>query len=428
MTISQILSSKHILIFGFAREGRSTLNFLRSRGYHQKITIGDDKIFANLDKESQDLFNSDNTIDYLQGTELNNNKKLQFDVIFLTPGTPLTRLPNRLWPITTNQTQIFLAAFAKQIIGITGTKGKSTTASLIYEILKSAGKNVILLGNIGNPALDYFDKITKNTIIVFELSSHQLSFVKNSPHIAVFLNFFPEHLDYYKSLDAYLQAKANITKFQTPTDYLIINPDINTLRSNAQVRPIIPVNWHTKLPGKFNQFNIAAAWEVARLFSVPETTARQAVDHFQPLEHRLEKVGPYKGITFYNDSISTVPEATIQALNTFGDQVETVFLGGFDRGIIYTQLIQKLEESRVKNLILFPTTGQRILAGLRNPADYKILQTDSMAKAIEFAFQHTSPGKIALLSPASSSFNLFKDYQDRGKQFKEWVVKLGKTI
>lgn len=426
MTISQILVTNRILIFGFAREGRSTLKFLRSHGYHQKITIGDDKIFANLDKESQDLFKSDKNIDYIKGTELNNNKKLQFDVIFLTPGTPLTRLPTRLWPIATSQTQIFLAAFAKQTIGITGTKGKSTTASLIYEILKNTGKNVVLLGNIGNPALDFFDKIAKDTVIVFELSSHQLSLVKTSPHIAIFLNIFPEHLDYYKSLATYRQAKENITKFQSKTDFLITNDKITT---QATVYPIIPPlsPWPTKLLGDFNQFNIAAAWQAVELLGISQTLAQIAVAEFEPLEHRLEFVGTFHKISFYNDSISTVPEATIQALNTFGDQVETLLLGGFDRGIKYTHLIQRIEKSRVKNLILFPTTGQKILAELKNPDNFKIFQTASMEKAVEFAYQNTSFGKIILLSPASTSFNLFKDYQDRGQQFKEWVVKLGKT-
>ncbi len=431
--MTSLLNSQKVLIFGFAREGLSTLNFLRNHGVKEKIYVADDKDFDDLTPQGKIAFESDKNIEFIKGSELDTNPNREFDAVFLTPGTPIKRLPNELWPIVTSQTQVFLEEYRNQCIGVTGTKGKSTTSSLIHEILINDGKKSVLLGNIGTPPLDFFDQITKDSIVVFELSSHQLSFVKTSPHIAVFLNIFPEHLDYYSSFSDYLLAKGNITKFQQKNDFLVINasPEFSEITKNtrAQVKPIVPLAsaWETKLAGDFNQLNIAAAWEAAKLLDVSEKNAKQAVKEFQPLEHRLEVVGIFQNLMFVNDSISTVPESASAALNTFGDQVETLLIGGFDRGIKYTHLANRIEQSAVKNLIFFPTTGEKILGDIKSTQNFKILKTDKMEEAVKFAFQNTSPGKIVLLSPASPSFNLFKDYEDRGNQFKEWVVKLGKT-
>lgn len=438
--MSDYSNLNQILIFGFAREGISSLRFLRSHGFVGKVTVSDDKPFENLTDEAKAAFQSDTDINFLEGSALKDIPIGQYDQIFLTPGTPVSRVPNRLWPILTSQTSIFLEKFYSQTVGVTGTKGKSTTSSLIFDILKTADKNAVLLGNIGKPPLDFFDKIQNDTIVVFELSSHQLSLVKNSPHVAVFLNIFPEHLDYYKDFDEYFNAKAQITKFQTKDDFLVINTTNHNAKleklaqtTQAQVHPIVSKSietvssWQTELPGSFNRANIAAAREVAKLFKVDEKTARLAIQNFKPLEHRLERVGTFHEIIFYNDSIATVPEATVQALNTLGTQVETMLLGGFDRHLSYENLAKSLAESQVKNLVLFPTTGEQIKASLLNPSQFTIFETDNMEQAVKFAYKHTSPGKVVLLSPASPSFNLFKDYVDRGNKFKEWVVKLGKS-
>ncbi len=425
---------KDILIFGFAKEGVSTLNFLRNHGVTGKIFVSDHKPVEKLADYAQEILKTDKNLEFINSSELENNPKLNFSQIFLTPGTPINRLPNRLWRIVMGQTTIFLQKFASQTIGVTGTKGKGTTSSLIYEILKADGKDVVLLGNIGVPALDYYDKIGKNTIVVYELSSHQLTLAKNSPHIAVFLNIFPEHLDYYGNFDSYLAAKTKVTQFQQKTDDLVINlaqPELAQVAesSKAIVHPIVqPLPaWPTQLLGEFNQQNIAAAWEVARLFKVPESVAKEAVRNFKPLEHRLEPVGTFKNLTFFNDSFATVPESTILALNTFGDQLETLITGGFDRGIKYTQLSKAIENSPIKNLIVFPTTGGKILEDISDLSKFKVSKVASMEEAVKNAYKITSPGKVVLMSCASPSFNLFKDFKDRGVQFKDWVVKLGKS-
>lgn len=433
------LTKKNILIFGLAREGISTLNFLRSHGVTGKLWAADDKALENLEDYAKQAIENDKKIEFIHGLELTDDKNLHFDQVFLTPGTPLERLPIGLQRIAIGQTTIFLQKFAKQTIGVTGTKGKSTTASLIYDILTKAGKDVVLVGNIGLPPLDFYDQIAEKTIAVFELSSHQLSLAKSSPHVAVFLNIFPEHLDYYKTFYEYFQAKAHIAEFQGKNDHFVLNglkgqEIVSDLlkTSPAHTHPIVEKSiqevsgWKTKLLGDFNRFNIAVAWEVAKIYGVDEESARQAVLEFKPLEHRLEKVGIFHEITFYNDSISTLPESTIAALNTFGDQLDTLLIGGFDRGLDYGKLAERISESRIRNLVLFPETGNKMLAALKDREKYQILETISLEEAVKFAYQNTKKGKVVLLSPGSPSFNLFKDYRDRGNQFKDWIVKLGK--
>lgn len=431
--MTRFLPSDRILIYGFAKEGLSTLNYLRRNEIAQEITIADDKKLAEMGNEFQHALNNNGNLKLIDGNELFNNKDLNFDVIFITPGIPMYRVPNRLWPIITSQTKLFLEKYHSQTIGVTGTKGKGTTASLIFKILEDSGKKCMLLGNFGTPLLDYYGKIDKETIIIGEFSSYQLQLIKNSPHIALLINIFPEHLDYHGNFSSYLAAKANITKFQSRDDYLIINTQLPHLRkvasqSLAQVKPIVHPKsyWPTKLLGDFNQLNIAAAWEAVKLFGIDETTARKSVASFKPLEHRLEPIGAFRNLSFYDDSFATVPESTIFAMDTIGTQLETLITGGFDRGIKYTQLAKAIDDSTVKALILFPTTGQKILQALKR-ADLKVFETDSMENAVRLAYENTSNGKSVLLSCASPSFNLFRNFRDRGEQFKKWVVKLGKT-
>ena len=293
----------------------------------------------------------------------------------------------------------------------------------------------VLLGNIGRPALDYLGEIDKNTLVIFELSSHQLQTLKASPHIAVLLNIFPEHLDFYKNFADYCSAKTNIAAFQTARDFLIFNEDFAEFKkvakkSPAQLFPIgkrqlKEIQGKSQLLGEFNKLNILAAKKIAEILGIDPKTFGKAVEDFKPLEHRLEFVGEFKKIKFYNDSIATIPQATIAALDALGDEVETIFLGGFDRGVSYKFLAARIKKSKLKNLILFPTTGEKILKEI-GKNNYQTILTSNMKDAVKFAFQNTSPGKIALLSCASTSFNLFRDYADRGKQFKDWIVKLGK--
>jgi UDP-N-acetylmuramoylalanine--D-glutamate ligase len=452
-----------ILILGLGREGQSTWRFLRAL-FPDKILGAADRLPLNdLPREAAALLRSDPRATlhlgpaYLQSLS-------HFDVIVKTPGIPVT-LPEYLQAVAagrrvTSQTDLFFSNCPGMIVGVTGTKGKSTTSSLIYTILKHGGKRTFLVGNIGSPALDLLEQATPDSIFVYELSSHQLEGLRQSPHIAVLLNVVPEHLDYYASFEQYVAAKENIARYQTPEDWLVFDADhpiprAAAARSRARklacsLEKLSPLgcaavrDWivcslelgreerilearESPLPGRFNLLNISVAAAVGRLLGVEAGTIREAVRAFRPLEHRLERVGTYGGVTYYNDAIATVPEATIAALDTLGEDVETILLGGTDRGVDFTMLAARLIASSVRTIILFPKTGQRIWEAIhaQDPAASSRLAhffVESMEEAVAIAKDRTPSGKICLHSPASPSFGLFRDYRDRGEQFKRFAT------
>ncbi|MEK6967117.1 MAG: UDP-N-acetylmuramoyl-L-alanine--D-glutamate ligase, partial [Nanoarchaeota archaeon] len=349
-----------------------------------------------------------------------------YDVIIKAPGIPPFKIAPFLGKhhIVTSQTEIFFEACQGTIIGVTGTKGKSTTSSLIYQVLKSEGLKVHLIGNIGEPVLQFLEKTGPNDIFVYELSSFQLTNLKKSPHIAVFLNLYPEHLDYYDGkFKDYANAKANITEYQTATDFLIYNAKDSLVakiakRSKAQKIPFIPKK------GKDPWIaSSEPAVLVGKLFGISNKKIQQSIRNFKPLPHRLEKVGEWKGITFYNDSLATIPEATMSALDFLGTKVHTLIAGGFDRGLTFEKLGKKIQESSIKTLILLPTTGEKIFSSIQKHVQCFFANT--MEEAIRLSYMHTSKGKICLLSPAASSFNMFKDYKDRGEQFTKLAKRYG---
>lgn len=404
--LTQRFRDKKICLLGFGREGESSHQLLSSILPQTNIGIADQKLDKNYLKTLTD-----------------------YDVIFRSPGVPPSLVKQFARPdsLITSQTQVFFEFCPGTIIGVTGTKGKSTTASLIYHVLSSRFPDVRLIGNIGSPPLDSLEsKPTADTIFVFELSSHQLSDLNQSPHIAILLNLYPEHLDYYSSFDEYATAKANITRYQTATDILIYNAADPTVvkiarASLAQKYPFEP-HPDSELPF------IPVAIIVGRLFKIPAATIHRRLNTFTTLPHRLELVGTFKGITFINDSLATIPQATIHAINVTGDKLATLITGGYDRGVDYSPLSQTIASTDLKTLILLPTTGEKIKQGLVDPGlNINIISVNSLAAAVRAAFQSTPPGKICLLSPASASFNLFRDYQHRGDEFRRLVTQLGMT-
>lgn len=417
----QDFKDKSILVLGLGREGKSILNFLKKKFPGKKIGIADQK-------------DGENYLDKLK----------DFDVIIKSPGVPYLPEIQRAkdaGKIVTSSTEIFLKNVNGTVVGITGTKGKSTTAALIYEVLKNSNLDLHLIGNIGSPALDFFEKDRKDAIFVYELSSFQLFDLDISPHIAIMTNIYPEHLDYHGDFSIYTGAKSNITKFQTKKDYLIYNDDIEELRyiaasSKAKkipfskkdigvVEKLIPHEVRPLL-GEFNLLNILPAILIGRLFKIPDEKIANAIINFKPLPHRLEFVAEIKGKRFYNDSLSTIPQATIAVLSALGKRVETLITGGFDRGLDYSLLGEEIANSNVKNLILFPSTGEKIWKAvkrtIKSGLSIKKFEVSNMSEAVKVAFEVTSRRKIVLLSPASASFNLFKDYNDRGEQFKKEVL------
>ena len=498
------LKEPSVLILGLGVEGRSTLRYLRAAYPAKTLGVADRLPLEKLAPETKQFIERDSRIRLHFGDGYLGSLA-GFDVIVKSPGIPVTcsayRRALAAGKQFTSHTALFLANFSGMVIGVTGTKGKSTTASLLHSILKTEFPDAQLVGNIGVPPLDLLPPLaakreqeTRNStaesenpwedsnriertlsslgplasspprptgpIVVYELSSHQLVGLRQSPHIAVLLNIVPEHLDYYESFEQYVAAKENITRFQTARDFLVYDFDHDlprqiAARSKAQgvACSLVQAGRHVptcflfedriiyrsesaeedvvsvrdiRLPGKFNLINVAAAVAAGKLAGVPAPQIGQAIRNFQPLEHRLECAGAYGGVTYYNDSIATVPEATIAALDTLGNDVETVLLGGMDRGLDFSALAKRLLGSDVRTVVLFPPSGVRIWKAISEQASTtsslpRHFFANTMEEAARIAQAQTTKGKICLLSPASPSFGLFRDYRERGEAFKRLV-------
>jgi UDP-N-acetylmuramoylalanine--D-glutamate ligase len=412
-----LFDNKKVLILGMGREGVSTEKFLK-------------KFFPELKFSTADKKQGGDYLDNLQ----------DFDLIIKSPGIS--------WNIEkikkaqgagiefTSQTQIFLDLFRDQTIGVTGTKGKSTTASLIYNILKLAGKNVKLVGNIGEPVLDYIGDADGDCQFVFEMSSHQLSDITTSPHIAVFLNIYPEHLDYYSNFEEYFVAKTNIAKYQSAGDVFVFDSDFGEISDFAKTIRSLTVPFSSEdalesfgikldsnpLLGVHNMNNIKAAILVARNLGIENNVIKKGVETFEPLADRLEVVRKIEGVTFVNDGLATIPQATISAVESFKNDRLTLILGGFDRGIDFDVLGKYLSKaSNVKNVILIGQTAEKINKSLlENNYQGKIFNLGkvSMKEIVGQSYEAAKPDGTVLLSPSATSFDMFKDYRDRDGQFK----------
>lgn len=399
---------KSCLILGYGIEGKATHRYLKKKFPKIKIGIAD----RSLDKN------------YLKMQE-------NYDIAVKTPGIPKKHLKIQY----TTASNIFFSEVKgrNKIIGITGTKGKSTTSSLIYEILKKGGKKVRLLGNIGEPMLGALLKpIKKDEIFVLELSSYQLDDIEFSPDIAVVLNLFPDHIPYHGSVDEYYNAKRNIVRFQKKGDIFVFNPKVPELKTWAKksisksvpfLDKLILKNSEVGLLGPHNRENIKAALTVAGLFGIPDIKIKQALREFKNLPHRLDFVGEFKGIKFYDDAASTTPESTIMAIKSI-PKIGTIFLGGEDRGYDFSGLEKEIRRRKIKNIVLFPESGRRVI---KSKKGLNILETSKMEQAVRFAYKNTKKGEACLLSTASPSFSLWKDYIEKGEQFKFFAKKYAKA-
>lgn len=423
-SIIRRLSGKKILIAGFGREGRSTLRFLQDYMPDAVVGIADKNATAlqELDKERYMLFSGD---DYMKSSS-------EFDIVIKTPGISVKDADIDVSKIS-SQTDLFLEAFHSQIVGITGTKGKSTTSTLIYHLLRESGNDVVLAGNIGIPIFDCIPDITERTIIVYELSAHQLQFINRSPHVGIILNVFEEHLDHFGTFEKYKYAKINVLRYMCDYDVAVVN---NDLSKEAEILKKKYVDFETfqfdycnikweELPllGDHNKLNVKAALSACISLGISLDKLIPHLYTFKPLEHRQEFVGVFNGMKFFNDSISTIPQATIAALSTIKN-VNFLLLGGFDRGIDYSPLASYLKDNPVENVLVTGAAGQSIKNALLAVA-YKgrIIEYSDLESAFEIIRQETKTNGVCLLSPAAASYDRYKNFEERGRIFKELAMK-----
>ncbi len=433
--ISQIIEyirEKKILILGYGREGISTYNYIRKHLPEKNITIAD-KNLIKIDDKNVDMICGDNYLSCLG----------DFDLVFKSPG--IAFLEDVKYPPTTEitcQTDMFLRFSKPTVVGITGSKGKTTTSTLIYEMLKAGGKNTCLIGNIGVPVFEKADE-SEDLIAVIEMSSHQLEFTTASPEVAVLVNIYEEHLDHYKTgFDGYANSKLNITRYQSEKDFFVYNDEqdvghgLDITKSiggtpvkigftKAENDEFVNELWQSTehLKGEHNRQDIAYALAVARIFQVDDESIRNAIKNFSGIEHRMEFVGNFKGVSYYNDSIATIPTAVIGAIKALKN-VETLIFGGLDRGIDYKEFIEFLIDSDIKNLIGLPETGHDILDDVKlHNTLVNAVYAENMEDAVVNAIELTKENGVCLFSPAAASYNYYKNFEEKGRHFKELVVK-----
>lgn len=445
------LDDKKILILGFGKEGVSTYKFIRKHFPDKKIYISDKKT------TNEEIIKKDINVNINFGDNYLDNLK-DFDIIMKSPGISFANINiDSFKDKIKSELELFLEYMDVKTIGVTGSKGKSTTSSIIYEILKKEKKETLLLGNIGIPVFDLIDDITKDTIVVLEMSSHQLEYMNVSPNISILLNIYEEHLDHYKSLKEYAEAKINIGRFQNKDDYFIYNVDnkiikecINEIEDSSHIKyevsfegnisnnnsnkvyikdnyiyineeKIYNINEKRNLIGDHNLNNIMFVLTVSKILNLNMENVKETISNFKGLEHRMEYVGKYDDIIFYNDSIATIPEATINSIKGLKD-VDTLIFGGMDRGISYDEFIDFLNTGVINNLICMPDTGYKIADKLKCSSN--IYKVETLEEAVELSKKVTKKNKICLLSPAAASYGFFKNFVEKGNIYKELVKKI----
>lgn len=442
------LEDKKILILGFGKEGESSYKLMRKHFPEKNLFIADKNM--NLLNEKIELM-EDPYLEVSLGENYLNGIE-EYDLIIKAPGislkdVDLTNIENKI----TSQLELFFEYTDVYKIGITGTKGKSTTSSLMYKVLIDQGKDSFLLGNIGEPIFNYIELIEKDSIVVLELSSHALEFVKRSPNIAILLDIYEEHLDHYKSFERYIEAKFNVAKFQNENDYLIYNYDNENMKkfgfeykkndfavsldtipdklNNVYIKnekiyhnenELMNINEEMNLKGMHNINNIMFILSACQILNLDIDKAIESIKAFKPLEHRMEYVATINGVDYYNDSIATIPESTINAVNAL-EKVNTLIVGGKDRGVDLSELIEYLKTNEtVENIICLPKTGEFIKEGLKD-SNKNVIFTEKLEEAVKFAKKLTKENMICLLSPAASSYGYFKNFEERGRLYKEYV-------
>ncbi len=476
-------STSLYVLLGLGREGFSTYTYLRALHPNAQFLGFDDKKVEFEVEKWQKVTKIDQNIQFFHDKSsffaaltLASQSNLSAPpkqpdggkvVVFKSPGiSPAHEIAHSLmqaewaqrveWNTNTN---LFFELLAKydsnqlMTIGVTGTKGKSTTTALIHHVLTHAGLPAFLGGNIGRPPLDMLEEVlakleerpapAQRVYVVLELSSHQLSDLRFSPRMAVIQEIVPEHLDYYPDFEAYIAAKSQIARYQHPDDLVIFNIDYKiptqlaelsggrhrsytTAGSQTEIEQLVPLA-QLPLKGEHNLLNIMPSLLIARELNLEPDLVREAIRSFQPLPHRMELVPSTDEVTYYNDSLSTTPEAAMAAISSFETGRVILLAGGYDRHLDYTALGEAIIQAKVKLVVLFPTTGTRIKQAVLTAADKlktpapTLIDAEDMATAVASTRAAAELGDVILLSPASASYNMYRDYQERGDAFKREV-------
>jgi len=446
---------KKIAVLGLGNENMALIQYLVKHGAND-LTICDKKAsedileYLKTEKTIKSRFGDD----YLKDLE-------DFELIFRTPGlaylAPEIQEAKNKGVIISSQTKLFLDKAPAMIIGVTGTKGKGTTSTLIYEMLRNSGKKVYLAGNIGNAPIEFLDNLDPSDIVILELSSFQLQDLEKSPHISVVLNVGIDHLDVHKNGKEYIDAKMNLVSHQNKDDFACINADYATslkfaditraqtywfscklvdrgvwLKNDAEIflrldktdQKIIETK-EIALRGRHNWENVMAATLASALAGANLGAITKTVKEFRGLEHRIEPVAEINGANFYNDSFSTTPDTAVAAIKSFHEPI-ILIAGGSEKNADYTLLGKEIAVSTVKVLITIGVTGPRIKkAALDAGAKAKIIDNcKDFDEAINASLGEMHPGDVILLSPASASFDWFKNYKERGHQFREKILSI----
>lgn len=425
-------SGKKVLIVGLGKLGGGVGNVKFFVRQGAKVTVSDLKSEKELSSSIAELSNLN------VGFILGKHRKEDFintDLIIKNPAVPsslsyLEEARQKNIPIETAESLFLKLSPTNEIIGVTGTRGKSTTSNLIYQIFRDAGFDIYLAGNVAfTSTLSILSKLKSNSKVVLELSSFQLEsfgWSKISPHMAIITNIYPDHLNRYQSMDDYIKDKENIFKFQKTTDYLILNGENEiteklSKKSKAQViffkKDDFPSSWKLHLSGEHNLSNAACALKVARIYGIDDVISRKAFSNIKTLPYRQEGMGDFNGRQIINDSASTTPVSLITAIKRFKNKNIVLICGGNSKNLPLDALIEILPVC--KAIIFLKGTGSEELLMRLKEKNLKLLGPyASLKEVITKAFAESKKGDIILFSPGFTSFATFDNEFDRGNRFK----------
>lgn len=430
-----------IAIAGYGVEGRVNYSYFSGAYPDAEVVIVDERAETSDMPEGAKSMLGEGVFNDLDG----------FDLVVRTAGLAPRKLKTsgKIWSATNE----FFAKCPAKIIGVTGTKGKGTTSSLIASILQAGGRTVHLVGNIGIPALELLPDIRPDDIVVYELSSFQLWDIEKSPDIAVVLMIEPDHLEVHSDMDEYVMAKANIAKYQSVDDMLVYHPTnrysakiastskAQKIRYGSDDKGAVRVEMNKffvqdnaissvdtlDIAGPHNLENACAAITVAKLLGISDEAVEQGLADFKGLEHRLQFVAEAGGVRYYDDSIATTPGSAIAAIRSF-DQPKTLILGGHDKGADYSELAKIIAQSDSTRHVILIGSNAGSLEGILDKAgaSQKVINKGmiSMRDVVDQARRLTREGDVVILSPAAASFDQYKSYHDRGEQFSQAVKEI----